>query len=120
MKYTAENLVVRPGQDSEDSDLILDISPELAGWDFISFQVRKLVQGSCWTFATGNNELAFVNLTGRYRVESSRGQWTGIGGRNTVFESAAHALYLPRNTEFTVTAEQPGEFAVAWVPATQD
>jgi 5-deoxy-glucuronate isomerase len=59
-------------------------------------------------------------LTGRYEVQSNRGQWSGIGGRKTVFEDGAHALYLPRNTEFTVSAEQAGDFAVAWVPATQD
>ena len=120
MKYTADNLLIRPEIVPEDPGLILDITPELAGWDFISFQVRKLEEGGVWSFDTGNNELALVNLTGRYRVESNRGRWSGIGGRNTVFEGGAHALYLPRNTEFSVAAEQAGEFAVAWVPSTQD
>ncbi len=120
MKYTADNLLIRPEIVPEDPGLILDITPELAGWDFISFQVRKLEEGGVWSFDTGNNELALVNLTGRYRVESNRGRWSGIGGRNTVFEGGAHALYLPRNTEFSVAAEQGGEFAVAWVPSTQD
>ena len=82
--------------------------------------MRKLAEGDRWSFSTGNNELAIVNLTGRYEVQSNRGQWSGIGGRKTVFEDGAHALYLPRNTEFTVTAEQAGDFAVAWVPGTQD
>jgi 5-deoxy-glucuronate isomerase len=43
-----------------------------------------------------------------------------MGGRKNVFQDAAHALYLPRGTEFTVTAEESGEFAVAWVPTDQD
>jgi 5-deoxy-glucuronate isomerase len=53
-------------------------------------------------------------------VKSNRGEWTGIGGRSSVFESAAHALYLPRHTEFTVSAEQGGEFAVTWAPTDED
>ena len=66
------------------------------------------------------NEFAFVNLTGRYRVESTRGSWDGIGGRADVFRGGAHALYLPRQTSLTVTAEEAGEFAVTWVPTSED
>ncbi|MDQ1258124.1 MAG: 5-deoxy-glucuronate isomerase [Candidatus Hydrogenedentes bacterium] len=119
MQYTANNILVRP-QVHSDPDLLLDISPERAGWRYISFQLRKLAQGASWSFDTGGNELALVNITGRYAVRSNRGEWTGIGGRSSVFTGAAHALYLPRGTAFTVTAEQPGEFAVAWVPADED
>jgi len=61
-----------------------------------------------------------VNLNGRYTVRSNRGQWSGIGTRKDVFEGAAHALYLPRRSKFTITAEEGGEYAVAWVPTDQD
>jgi 5-deoxy-glucuronate isomerase len=73
-----------------------------------------------WSFQTGDNELALVNLTGHYAVHSNRGSWNGIGGRPNVFAGAAHALYLPRHTDFTVTAEMGGEFAVTWVPTDED
>ena len=46
MRYSAEDLLIRPVDAPEDPDLILNISPELAGWEFISFQVRKLDQGN--------------------------------------------------------------------------
>ncbi len=120
MQYTADNLLVRPENAADDPDLILSITPEQAGWEYISFQVRRLAQDHSWSFATGEHELALVNLTGRYAVQSSRGQWSGIGGRKNVFEGAAHALYLPRQTEFTISAEEAGEFAVTWVPTDQD
>jgi 5-deoxy-glucuronate isomerase len=61
-----------------------------------------------------------VNLSGRYAVRSNRGEWEGVGGRKNPFAGAAHVLYLPRGTEFSVTAEAAGEFAVAWVPTDQD
>lgn len=118
--YTAENLLVRPTPPGTDPGLCLDITPASAGWDYISFQVRRLEAGRSWSFATGENELALVNLTGRYAVASNRGAWEGVGGRATVFHDAAHALYLPRRTEFTVTAEVAGEFAVTWVPTDRD
>lgn len=120
MQYTADNILVKPQAVADDPDLILCITPEQAGWDYISFQVRKLGQGQSWSFASGENELALVNLSGRYTVESNQGSWSGIGTRKSVFTGAAHALYLPRGTEFTVTAEEAGEYAVTWVPTDQD
>src|SRR5687768_13134565 len=99
-QYTAENLLVRPQTYANDPDLILSITPDSAGWDYISFQARRLVSGQQWNFQTGENELALVNLTGRYAVSSNRGNWQGIGGRRDVFAGAGHALYLPRHTDF--------------------
>lgn len=119
-QYTAENLLVSPSDYPGGPDLILSITPESAGWDYISFQARRLATGETWSFDTGECELALVNLTGIYSVDSSRGNWSGIGGRATVFHGAAHALYLPRHTDFTVTADEGGEFAVTWVPTDED
>lgn len=120
MQYTAENLVVRPEINPNDPGLLLDITPERAGWQYIHFQIRRLEKGASWAFETRGHELALVNLNGVYSVRSKRGEWTGIGGRANVFESAAHALYLPRKTEFTVTAEVAGEFAVTWTSTDED
>lgn len=119
-QYTSDNLLVRPHPDPDDPDRILSITPDSAGWDYISFQARHLSTGGQWSFQTGENELALVNLTGRYRVDSNRGSWQGIGGRKNVFSAPAHALYLPRHTDFTVTAEEGGDFAVTWVPTDEE
>ena len=120
MQYTAENILVKPVSDPQDPGLILAITPESAGWEFISFQARRLATGQSWSFRTEENELAIVNLSGRYQVTSNRGHWSGIGSRRGVFTGAAHVLYLPRQTDFTITAEEGGEFAVTWVPTDQD
>ena len=120
MHYTNTNILVQPQAYAHDPDLFLEITPAEAGWDYITFQARRLAQGQSWSFGSGENELAIVNLTGRYTVTSSRGEWHGIGGRTSVFVSAAHALYLPRHTEFTITAEEAGDYAVTWVPTDQD
>ncbi|MBN2315119.1 MAG: 5-deoxy-glucuronate isomerase [Sedimentisphaerales bacterium] len=120
MRYTSDNILVKPDIFPDDPDLILSITPEQAGWEYVSFQVRQLSEGKSWSYETGENELAIVNLSGRYTVRSNRGRWSGIGTRKDVFTGAAHALYLPRRSTFTITAEQGGEYAIAWVPTDQD
>jgi 5-deoxy-glucuronate isomerase len=119
-QYDAQNLLVNPSEHPDAPDLVLAITPESAGWELVSFQIRRLASGDSWSFETGENELALVNLSGRYTVDSDKGTWSGIGGRRSPFEGAAHALYLPRRTAFTVTAEEAGEFAVTWCPTNED
>jgi 5-deoxy-glucuronate isomerase len=123
--YTADDLLVRPRTAAEqnasaDPDLLLEVTPASAGWDFISFQVRRLEAGATWRFETGSNELALVDQDGRFAVAASCGAWPEVGGRRTVFAGAGHLLYLPRHTTFTVTALEPCTFAVAWTPADVD
>ena len=120
MRYTVDNLLVRPSAGGDDPDLILRITPDAAGWEYISFEARRLAPPDAWSFQTGEQELAFVNLSGRFTIQTNRGRWSGLGGRKDVFSGGASALYLPRRTELTVVAEEAGEFAVAWVPTDQD
>jgi 5-deoxy-glucuronate isomerase len=120
MQYTSETLLVHPINDPSDPDLIVSVTPEKAGWELISFMARRLAQGKQWSFQSGENELAIVNLSGNYSVTSNRGTWHNIGSRRSVFVDPPHALYLPRHTDFTITADEGGEFAVAWVPTDED
>ena len=119
MQYTAENVLVRPSTDPQDPDLILTVTPHSAGWDFISFQARRLSMGNQWSFNSSENELAIVILSGAISVKSNRGSWEGIE-RENVWTSAATALYLPRSSEFTITAARDSEIAVTWVPTDED
>ena len=118
MQYTADNLLVRPLPEASDPGLLLDITPESAGWEYISFQVRKLGAGDEWSFNTGENELALVLFSGDLGVSSPRGEWTMQ--RKSVWASAATALYLPRRTPFTVHAAAASKFAITWVPTDED
>ncbi|HKF35428.1 MAG TPA: 5-deoxy-glucuronate isomerase, partial [Ktedonobacteraceae bacterium] len=103
-QYDSNNLVVHPGN-SIDPDVVVEVTPELAGWDYISFQLRHLPADRSWTFATGDREMAIVVLSGRIGVESDRGQWSRVGKRDSVFSGLPYALYLPRHTRLTVNAE---------------
>jgi 5-deoxy-glucuronate isomerase len=118
-QYTTENILVHPLTNPQDPDLILAVTPESAGWDFISLQARKLKAGDQWSFGSSENELAIILLSGAISVQSTRGNWSGLERKN-VWTSAATALYLPHSTEFTVVAERDSEFAVTWVPTDED
>lgn len=119
MKYTPENLVVRSTMHPEDPTLRVRVTPESAGWDYINFEVRHLEADETLPIATGENELALVNMTGRYAAATNRGAWE-FGGRENPFTGAAHTLYLPRHTEGIVTALEAGDLAVTWVATDED
>ena len=118
-QYAGDNLIVHPTP-APNSDVIVEVTPAAAGWDTINFQARRLQQGGSWSFATGDHELALVVLGGQLDVESNRGAWQNLGSRANVFVGLPTALYLPRETAFTVTAITDVEFAVAWAKTEVD
>jgi 5-deoxy-glucuronate isomerase len=118
-KYDPDTLIVHPGS-SNDPDLVVEVTPEIAGWDYIHFQLRRLAARRSWSYATGEQELAIVPLSGSIHVESDRGQWSHVGGRNSVFNGLPYALYLPRHTSLTLVAETACEIAVALAPTDQE
>jgi 5-deoxy-glucuronate isomerase len=117
--YDSHNLVVHAGN-ATDPRVIVEVTPEMAGWEYVSFQVRQSLAGSSWSFATGDHEMAIVVLSGSITVESNRGRWSHIGKRASVFHGLPSALYLSRQTSLTVHAERACEYAVALAPTDQD
>jgi 5-deoxy-glucuronate isomerase len=61
---------------------------------------------------TGGEEIALVPLGGRCAVDTG-GERFELGERASVFEGMPWALYLPRDTEYTVTALGDVEVAVS-------
>jgi len=118
-QYDTRNLIVHAGN-TADPDIVVEVTPEVAGWDYIHFQVRRLAPHCSWTFATGEHEVALIILSGSLSVESDRGQWPHIGERENVFSGLPSALYLPRHTAFVATAETACEYAVALAPTDRD
>jgi 5-deoxy-glucuronate isomerase len=94
------------------------IEPADAGWTYISFSVRTLAPGETLTLPANDRERALVPLSGVTEATGAGGSWR-FGGRHSVFEGLGHCLYLPRDTEVTLTAETALELAVAEAPATE-
>jgi 5-deoxy-glucuronate isomerase len=115
-QYDAASLVVHPTPSSPDG-LIVQVTPALAGWETISFQVRSLEPGQTFTHYTAENEAVIVLLSGTLAVECAQNGSYRLGPRSGVFHSLPHTLYLPRSTRFTIRAESSSEFALAEAPA---
>jgi 5-deoxy-glucuronate isomerase len=109
------HLLIKPRKDSSE---IASVTPQSAGWRYISFSARKLVPDATVSFLDNSNELCVVVLSGIVSVQTEDTAWKEIGGRMSVFEDAApYAVYLPPRARLTVTAKTDAELGVAGAPA---
>ena len=90
------------------------------GYEFLSFATRKLEAGQEFRSETAGRELAMVVLGGVCSVTSSRGEWQGIGQRETVFDGLPYTLYLPIRTTFTVSADKACDLAFCYSKAEEE
>lgn len=90
------------------------------GCQYLSFENRKLSNGESYTSANGANELAIVVLGGTCSVKSNRGEWNSIGGRRNVFDGMPFTLYLPIQTEFTITSDTGCDLAFCFSKAEEE
>jgi 5-deoxy-glucuronate isomerase len=98
----------------------VDITPETAGWQYVSFAVYQLTRGQTLRGAADGREATVVVLSGTGKAELN-GQSVGqIGERLSVFENkAAYALYLSEDAIYQVECTSDGmEIAVASAPTT--
>lgn len=97
------------------------ISAEEAGWSHLNFEARLIRQDEKWEGDTGDNEYAFILLSGNYSASTSKGNWETINGRKSVFKGIAHTLYLPRHTSFSIVAQSEWlDIAAGWCLADDD
>src|SRR5512141_327266 len=92
------SLLVRPRSTTGEYTRIV---PETAHWEHLGFAARLMSRGDLWQAQTGSCEYGLVVLSGRCRIESSRGSWPALGRRPSVFAGMPYALYLPPDTGFT-------------------
>ncbi|MBX7099508.1 MAG: 5-deoxy-glucuronate isomerase [Myxococcaceae bacterium] len=119
MRYSSENLVVRSKLKPGEFGLVNQVTPQSAGWEHLSAEVRRLRAGESFQWSSGEHEAVLVVLGGRCAVSSNRGEWKDLGARATVFDGLPHALYLPRRTELMLTATSE-RVQVAWAWAKTD
>jgi 5-deoxy-glucuronate isomerase len=92
-----------------------------AGWEYLNFCARTLGEGEKWSGETGENEYLFVLLGGNFIARTNHGNWKTVNGRKDVFSGLPHALFLPRNSEFEITADgETADIAAGWCLTRQD
>lgn len=113
-----KNLLIHP---NEGASVYQRITAAAAGWEHLNMEARLLKKGESWTGYTGEDEYGFILLSGNYTVATNYGTWTTTNGRKSVFSGIAHSLYLPRHTEFKLTAtSELLDIAAGWVKAKAD
>jgi 5-deoxy-glucuronate isomerase len=96
------------------------ITPETAGWRYVSFSVYHLTRGQTLSGAADGRETALVVLYGTGRAQLN-GQLLGqIGERLSVFEEKPpYTLYLSEDASYQVECTSDGmEIALASAPTT--
>jgi 5-deoxy-glucuronate isomerase len=95
---------------------LLSLPRQQAGWDSMSFFVRRLQPSGVFRTRTDHEEAAFVLLGGVCEVDWGSGA-KRIGKRKNVFDGLPYAVYLPTGSEVVFTAETPCEIAECRAPS---
>lgn len=91
------------------------VTPQSAGWRFLSFDVIELADGESHHHHLDDQETAVTPLSGRATIRL--GRELGAVSRTSVFDELAPIGYAPPGTEVTVTADGPFAFAIGSAPA---
>lgn len=109
-EQTEQNGILRP----------IDITPETADWQYVSFAVYSLKRGQTLRGAANGRETAVIVLTGIGNAELNGESVGHIGERLSVFENKApYALYLSEDANYQIECTSDTmEIAVASAPTT--
>ncbi len=94
---------------------VLQVTPEVAGWDVLDFAIIVLEAGQSWISNTGEREVAIVPQEGAFTGVVDGEQYSLA--RSGVFDEMAPVLYVPPGEAIRVETELGAEFAVGGAPA---
>ena len=91
--------------------------PKLAGWYYVGFEVLLLGKGLTVERRIEDAEVCLVILSRRCTVSTGGAGWQGIGGRESDFDGAPYAVYLPPGVGYEIEFVTDVEVAIASAPA---
>lgn len=94
---------------------VLDVTPQSAGWEYLSFAVHELDADTGHAFDEDGRETAIVPLAGAGTVRA--GGETFELSRTSVFEQKPHIVYVPPGTAVEIETEGAFTCAVGSAPA---
>ena len=86
----------------------------------VEVDMIRLADGEKKSYREENKEYGLVILGGKCTVAGNGFNYENIGERQTVFDGNATSVYIPRNTEFTITGVGEVSIAVAKCPSDKD
>jgi 5-deoxy-glucuronate isomerase len=109
-------LLVKP-HDADAEGVILDITPQSAGWRYVGFRVLELEDGQIHGGAEPGRETCLVLLSGRADIAAESKRFDDIGGRRSVFDGMPTSVYIPAGLAYEITARGACQVAVCTAPA---
>ncbi len=95
--------------------IALDVSPQSAGWSYLSYRVIRLRGEQVYLHRTEGQELALAPLQGSGVIQTDQGEFKLR--RAGVFQEKPSVLYVPPGQEFGARADGEFEFAIGSAPA---
>jgi 5-deoxy-glucuronate isomerase len=93
------------------------VTPESAGWGYVSFGLYRLASGETVAEPTGGTEVILVLVEGWAKVVADDRDFGEIGDRMDVFErKPPHAVYVPAGSHWSATATTGCVLAVCAAP----
>ena len=97
--------------------LTMLLNPGNKGLKLIEFGILSLKKGEIFREESKKKEVVLVILSGKCKVTSHGKEWKSVGERKSVFEGKPYAVYIPANSEYTVTGLGNVEIALCKAPA---
>lgn len=98
--------------------VVLDITPESAGWTHVGFRVLDLAVGQVHEGREDGRETCLVVLTGKVDVIGGGAAFGNLGARDSVFDGPATSVYLPAGLDYAIRAVSDAQVAVCTAPGT--
>lgn len=96
--------------------VVLDITPEIAGWRHVGLRVVKLAAGATYTGREESRETCLVVLIGTVDISAGEKSFTALGERADVFDGPPTSVYVPPDLAYEVRALQDAELAICTAP----
>jgi 5-deoxy-glucuronate isomerase len=108
----------RPAGSCPSGPFELAVTPDSSGLQYAMLRVLALAPGEEARFATGEQEMLVLPLSGGCEVIAD-GIRLQLAGRRSVFSRVTDFAYLPRDAEVTVLSGNGGRFALPAATATR-
>lgn len=102
-------------QPNPDSSHKLSVTPESAGWQYLSFSVHDLGPGETHHSLLNDQETAVVPLSGSATIKV--GDIETTMSRTSVFDQMPTVAYAPPGTPIDIVADEQFEFSIGSAPA---
>lgn len=106
-------LLVKP---EKGHGLVSHVTPQSAGWTYVGFDLHRLKPGETVSARTGGREVCLVLVTGKGRALAGGKDFGVLGERISPFKGKPWSLYVPRDSDWSVTAETELELAACSAP----